>query len=208
MNLRVVAEVPGAVCMPAHPVQLDALLMAAVALRDQLPPPEVEVIDIPIPVERERGIYLCTQAIYEIEEYDRHWINRRFPIEEAQSIGAPSVKRVQLTAGPTKSYRIPVEVGYLKDARAEWYCVGDADAIRALLTFATHLGKKRSVGKGEIASWTVEECEAWNGFPLMKDGRPLRPLPLDWPGVTDAERAFRVLTPPYWQRWREEECLC
>src|SRR6185503_291310 len=97
----------------------------------------------------------------------------------------PTVRRVQLTAGATKSYRIPVEVGYLKGARAEWYCVGDADPIRSLLCHVTHLGKKRSVGKGEIAAWIVEECDAWKGFPIVRDGKPLRPLPLDWPGVTD-----------------------
>jgi CRISPR type IV-associated protein Csf3 len=194
--------------MPSQPIALDALVMAAVALRDNLLPPEPDTPPIDIPIAQERGIYLATVAQVEWETYDRHWINRRFPIEEAQAIGAARVKRINLSGGPTKSYRLPLEVGYVRDGIVRWWCVGDTDPLRTLLVHVTHLGKRRAVGKGEVTDWTVEACATWPGFPVVRDGRPLRPLPLDWPGVNDADRGMRVLTPPYWQRWREEECLC
>lgn len=206
--LHVVATVPGPIAMPYHPVALDSLLMAAAALRDNIPP--VDWLDAPteiaIPVAQERGIYLATTAVYRVAESDRHWLNRRFPIEEAQAMGNDRLKRVMLSTGPTKSYRLPLEVVYLVDAKIEWWCVGDREAIAELLCLVACLGKKRSTGKGEVAAWTVEECEEWPGFPVVRDGEPLRALPLDWPGVSaDAERGYRVLAPPYFQRWREEE---
>lgn len=204
--LHIIATVQGAISLPQHPVALDALLMAAVAIRDQLPPPDIECVEVSIPVAQERDIYLATTAKYEIEEYDRHWINRRFPIEEAQSLSESKFKRVQLSTGPTKSYRIPLEVGYLRNSRMEWWCIGDAHEIRLLLAHITHLGKKRAVGKGLVDAWKVTPCEPWSGFPVVRDGAPLRPLPLDWPGLDAPELGMRVLRPPYWQRWREETC--
>lgn len=207
--LKITATVPGPVSLPNHRPMLDALLMAAVAVRDGLPPPSLEMCQIGIPVlqEQARGIYLCTEAQYVAEEYDRHWINRRFPIEEAQALGEVGFTRVLLGQGPTKSFRIPLEVCYLRDAQATWWCLGEDAPIRELLTVVTHLGKKRSVGKGEITSWSVEQCDTWPGFPVLRDGAPLRALPLDWPGVVAADRGMRVLAPPYWERWRESECL-
>lgn len=205
--LHVVAYVPGAVCVPAHGVALDALLMAAVAVRDGLPPADVEQHAIAIPVAQERGLYLATTSQYEWEERDRHWLHRRFPVHEAQALAEPRFRRIRLSAGATKSYRIPYEVGYLRDGCMDWWCIGDMDAVREMLPSVTHVGKKRAVGKGEVREWRVERCEPWAGFPVVRDGKPLRPLPLDWPGVRAADREMRVLTPPYWQRWREEEAL-
>jgi len=205
--LHVVACVPGAVSMPVHGLALDALLMAAVAVRDGLPPAEIEQHMIAIPVAQERGIYLATTAQYEWEERDRRWINRRFPVAEAQTMAEPKFRRIQLSAGPTKSYRLPLEVGYLRDGCMDWWCLGEKRGVHELLSIITHLGKKRAVGNGEVREWSVEDCEPWPGFPVVRDGRPLRPLPLNWPGIEDADREMRVLTPPYWQRWREEEAL-
>lgn len=204
--LCITATVPGPISLPQRPIALDALIMAAVAIRDGMVPVD-GVEPIAIPVRHEGGIYLATTGEYEAEEHDRHWINRRFPLSEAQALGESKLRRINVSAGPTKSFRIPLEVCYLRDSRMRWWCVGDRDLICALLAIVTHLGKKRGVGKGEVTAWSVDECEPWEGFPLLRDGRPLRPLPLTWPGVRDADRGYRVLTPPYWQRWREEECL-
>jgi CRISPR type IV-associated protein Csf3 len=88
-----------------------------------------------------------------------------------------------------------------------WYCIGEPVATEGLLALVSHVGKKRSVGDGAVERWEVVRCEPWVGFPVVRDGYPLRALPIDWPGVTDADRAMRVLTPPYWERWREVECV-
>ena len=87
-----------------------------------------------------------------------------------------------------------------------WFALGDRNGVEALLTWVHYLGKKRSVGLGKVLAWHVVDVEPWPGFPVLRDGAPLRALPLDWPGLGEHRRDFRVLAPPYWERWREEEC--
>jgi hypothetical protein len=189
---------------------LDALLMWAVAIRDELPPimrDDVQQLSIPIQRSACGRIWLCSEAQLGLEEHEQHWINRRFPIAEAEHMGVRSFKRIQLSTGATKSYRLPLEVGFVRGGVVEWFGLGDAEEIRPLLSLVTHLGKKRGVGKGEIARWEVENIDPWPGFPVVRNGTPLRALPLDWEGVDHADHALRVLTPPYYQRWREEDTL-
>lgn len=211
--LHVVARVPGPIALPGGPIALDALLCAAVARRDGLPQIEDAFVPIQIPVELAPGgrFHLASFSESSFVAHDRHWLNRRFPVAEAQAMGNKKLRRIALSTGPCKSYRIPLEVGYLAGERIDWWCIGDAAEIRSLLSMVTHLGKKRSVGKGEVASWTVEPCEPWPGFPVLRDGRPLRSLPLGWPGIGEHDVAHRVLgcaEGPYWQRHREETCAC
>jgi hypothetical protein len=208
--LHVVASIPGGIALPHGPMALDGILAATEARRLGLPSAmtEDEVVPIEIPVAREPGgrFHLCSFSLGEFEEHDLHWINRRYPIPEAQAMAGAKFKRIQISSGPCKSYRLPLEVGYLKGAKLEWYCVGDEQSICELLSGVTHVGKKRGVGNGEVREWKVEECEPWEGgFPVVRDGVPLRTLPVDWPGVgQDADRAYATLTYPYWLHTREK----
>ena len=200
------ATLRGAV-MSRHPVGFDALLMSAVALRDNLPPLGFgEAAVIQIPIAEERGIYLASTGICEAELYERRFLNRKFPMLEAQWLGAPKMRAINIKGGPSKSYRIPSEMAHMKDDQITFYAIGDAHAVRELLPLIGYIGKKRSVGLGKVERWDVETCEPWPGFPVLRDGRPLRPLPLDWPGLGEHRVEHRVLSPPYWERWREEPC--
>ena len=117
------------------------------------------------------------------------------------------MRRVQINAGAQKSYRIPLHLTLMRDNRLVWYAMGDADRIAFLLQLVLHLGKRRAVGHGRVMRWAVEPCEPWPGFPVLRDGQPLRPLPLDWPGLaTDAERRYCRATFPYWRRVDEVAC--
>lgn len=208
--LRIEAHVPMGVCLPAHPIALDALLMAAVGLRDGLPPPAnpSECQDLPIPIARERGVYMASWGHHEVDMREGDWTNRRFPVSEAQDLGSERFKRIQLGAGPTKSYRIPRERLYLRGERMTWWAVGDAAGVRELLGWIHYVGKRRAVGLGRVHAWTVEEVEPWgDGFPVLRDGMPTRSLPIDWPGIgADAERAYVTPTPPYWDHARRVAC--
>lgn len=211
--LRVVAHVPGQIALPHGPLALDALLASQVALREGLPPPRhaADCQPIAIPVQREPAgrFHLCSFSEHAFDAYDVRWVNRRAPVEQYQTIGESKIKRVQITGGKNKSYRLPLEVGLLADSRLVWWCVGDADAIRELLSTVLYLGKKRSVGLGRVERWEVAPCAAWDGFPVLRDGLPLRPLPLDWPGLSaEAPRALKTLDYPYWDHAREEVCAC
>jgi CRISPR type IV-associated protein Csf3 len=90
-----------------------------------------------------------------------------------------------------------------------WWGLGDISEVTRLLSRITHLGKKRSVGNGNVNAWDVrrvDESECWEGFPVMRDGFPLRHLPLDFPGVNpEATRRIGCLTYPYWLTSAEQE---
>ena len=205
--LVVKAHLRGALMLPQGPPALDALLMAAIAMRDNLPPLGFgERTEIAIPLVEARGVYLASVGQYEAETYERRFLNRKFPMAEAQMLGSSKVRAINIKAGPAKSYRIPTEMTHLRDDTMTWFATGAEVEVRELLAWITHLGKKRSVGLGRVDTWTVAPCETWPGFPVLRDGRPLRPLPLDWPGLGEHRVEPRVLRPPYWERWREEAC--
>lgn len=210
--LEVVADIVGAIALPNGPIALDALLMAAVAVRDGLPHlsvigvREAKPLDIPIALSPCGRVYLASLGHAEVEERELRWINRKFPIGEAQGMAEPKFKRINISAGAQKSYRLPLETQHLADGRMTWWADGDAAGVRELLQCITYLGKRRAVGLGRVRSWTVTECEPWPGFPVLRGGVPLRQLPRDWAGLVDYDLAYRVLTPPYWDHVRQEEC--
>lgn len=202
--LRITACLDGPLVLH-EPLHLDALLAAAVAVRDNLPPAHTaaELVPIEIPVQRsECGRYhLASAAQASWTQHATRYLQRRFPVEQAQVIS--TMRSVKISAGPCKSYRIPYEAGWL-DSLA-WWCVGDRPAIEALLSLIHYLGKKRSVGYGRVTRWQVDDAEPWTGFPVLSPGgEALRHLPLDTPGLVDPSPRFGNLTYPYWLRATEE----
>ena len=191
-------------------IALDSLVMWAEAQRRQLPPPGFgPLVDIEIPIAREPGgrFFLASWAYPAWEGHERRFVNRKFPLHEAQIMAGPKLRRIHVGAGAQKSYRIPTQVSFPAGGVIEWWCVGDAEPLRDLLACVTHLGRRRAVGRGRVRAWAVAACEPWgDGFPVVRDGVPTRPLPIDWPGVESAERAARVLAPPYWAHERAELC--
>lgn len=208
--LQITAHLAGPIALPNGPIALDGLLAAAVAMRDGIEPPAspAEVVPIEIPVKRSQcgRFHLASWSVGEFESRERRYINQRFPVAEAQEFGDAKLRRIRVTEGRTKSYRIPMESGHLVDDQLRWWCFGVEADVRELLDLISYLGRKRSVGLGRVSRWNVEPIAAWDGFPVMlPDGSPLRPLPLDWPGLrADAATGFRCLTYPYWQQHREE----
>lgn len=210
-ELLVTARVGGAVFIPDELPMFDGLLAWAVCQRDNIPPAltAAEAREIEIPAQRSAcgRVWLCSQGHAEVEAAELRYTNRRPPIEQFQALAGRKMTRVDIATGANKGYRIPRHVTYLRDDRVDWWCIGDADEIRALLDLVTHVGKKRSVGCGRVVSWSVEPCESWPGFPVLRDGLPLRPLPLDYPGLGEGARTmYRTLAPPYWSHAREELC--
>lgn len=210
--LRVEARLCRALVNPGKPVALDALLGAAVALREDLIHPSCadEVVDLELPLARSScGRYwLASFSEQTVETRDRAYINRRPLVSQLIDFGDPSIKSTHISAGPNKGYRIPIEIGLLEGDKMTWWCIGESDEIRSLLALVHHIGKRRAVGRGKVREWRVEPCEPWgDGFPVVRDGRALRPLPVDHEGVTERRLAMGALTPPYWMRERWGEVL-
>lgn len=209
--LRVEARLGRVIVNPSRRIALDALLAAAVAQRDQLPPPVDDlIVPIEIPVQRSAcgRFHLASFSEQEVERREKGYIHKKSIVDKALVFGSKKITRIQTTAGPNKDYRIPIEKGHLVGDRLVWWCIGDVDEIRALLATVHHLGKRRAVGYGRVLEWLVEPCEPWgDGFPVLRDGRPLRPLPVDHEGVSVRRVAMGALSYPYWQRERWEEVL-
>jgi len=210
--LRVTAQLAGAI---GSVPMLDAMLMASKALRDGLPPVDAcpnrrpSIIDIPIKLSPCGRFHLCSGPIYSRVSSELRYTNRRFPIEQAVHLGDPKWGRVSLSTGPEKSYRIPTSIGFLSGNVVTWYCLGERDALIGLLKFCKFLGKKRSVGNGKVSAWSVLECLEWEGFPVVKQGKPLRPLPPSWPGLKEPSMAYVVLGSVgvcYWDHTAKELC--
>lgn len=210
--IAVTATLRGGIVDRSKATMLDALLMAAVAMRDGLEPlmpghSGPAGLEIPIARSECGRVYLCTQGLTRDDEHELRYKQQRFPLAEAHWMG--NVKRVNVASGPSRSYRIPLDVVHLADDEIRWYATGDGETVEELLVeWVGYLGHRRAVGLGKVAHWHVEPvAEPWEGFPVLRDGYPLRPLPIDWPGLAeDAEQAMRCMLPPYWRRHEEEPC--
>lgn len=210
--LRVTARLGGRFATSRGGIALDALLASQVALREQLPPPRSlsDCQPIEIPIEREPGgrFHLCSFSVAEFDARELKYLHRRAPVAEYQTIGSPKIRRALISAGVNKSYRIPIETRHAADDTLTWWCLGEAGAIIELLTTVFYLGRRRAVGLGKVLQWQVEPCEIWDGFPVVRDGKPLRALPPDWPGLDEPRLQRRTISYPYWAHELEEVCAC
>jgi CRISPR type IV-associated protein Csf3 len=208
--LRIVAKLDGPLTLTDGSLRIDALAMWAKAQVLGLPPPgfgPLEEVDIPIAKSACGRVYLCSFACPRFDQHEKIYLYRRFPVPEAQALAESSFTRIRISAGPQKSYRIHDVLWWAERDELEWFCIGEPDELRSLLSIVTHLGRRRAVGRGKVQQWSVGPCESWGeGFPVVMAGQPMRALPLDWPGLDNPEIARAVLAPPYYQNWREELC--
>lgn len=159
---------------------LDGLLAAAHARKTNMDPTKMEPIELPMLARHESDrFYLASGPVYQRAETELQYTNRKFPIPEAQMFAEPKFKRINVSAGAQKSYRLPREIIYPKDGVVYWFAVGEIEGVRSLLAWVEYLGKRRAVGLGRVERWEVSGAIAWDGFPLLCDGIPLRPLPFD-----------------------------
>ena len=193
------------------PTVLDSLLAAVVAMRERMTAPasEEECVDIQVPIAEENGIRLCSAAMFEVEQTFGAFRTRRPPIEEYCHMGKRGGS-VSIASGADKLYMMEYDYQFAVGDSVTWFALGDASEVLAMLRDVFYLGKHRSIGRGRIidGSWLVEPCAPWgNGFPILRNGAPTRPLPLGWPGVDTASRTgYATTRPPYWMHCREEAC--
>lgn len=194
------------------PTVLDGLLAAVVALRERMVAPVSadECVDIPVPIAESGGVRLCSAALFEIEQTFGAFRTRRPPVEEYCHFGKRGGS-VSISSGPDKLYMMEYDYQFAVGDSVTWFALGDPDGINDLLSDVFYLGKHRSIGRGRIAdgSWKVEPCEPWGeGYPVVRDGAPLRPLPFGWSSVSVSSRTgYATLSPPYWMHSREEPCF-
>jgi len=210
--LRVTARVRGEISLTHGYLHLDGLLAWAVCQRDRIPPAMTpdEWVPVEIPVERsECGRYhLCSASIGRAEWHEVRYTVRRFPIERGQKLLPEKVRRVNLSAGAQKHFRIPRTSMHLQDDELRWHLLGEPEEVERLLSLVHYLGKRRAVAAHRPVEWSVEEDEPWgDGYPVLRDGQPLRHLPADLPGLRTERRMFGRLSYPYHQPALGEELI-
>jgi CRISPR type IV-associated protein Csf3 len=201
--LRVTARIYGGIIFPPWgSVELDGLLGFVRARLYELSADDL--LDLPLQRSECGRVWLASSSVCtSIKTYTHHVIKR--PVNDEKRRFNPG-RRLDDKGGQHKAWMVPVEVRLLLENEIRWYCLGDDEEIRALLQYVTHLGRKRAHGFGQVVSWSVDSCDPWEGFPVVRHGKPLRPLPPDWPGLDSPRLARRTMTPPYWQWRRQEVC--
>lgn len=214
--LKITMRISGEIMGPA--VHLDGLLAARCAVRRKMPPVGVagDLLEANLAVLREEvaeclkwegRFFLCSNPVFEVEQRDRRFLTRRFQTERAASLGSEKVRKIELSTGPSKLFRVPVSTEILSEDSIEWLAVGDPARIADLLSEVSHIGKKRSQGLGKVEGFAIEPVETQQeGFPVVHNEAPLRALPPDYPGLRNPRLALDSLCFPYWDIGRRVMC--
>ncbi len=195
----------------AHPIHLDALLIAVLAARQKATPvrinrPETNLftperaIEARVPlavVGDKRPIYQASVAFIDGEsEIGDYTFTKRSPSHEVAS--RINLKQ-WLETCPTIRTNILFE------------CVGDKEAISDILKDVRGVGTMRRVGFGEVIGFTVESSDKPKNecglFRYHDRIIPARELPIiDWEDKANWDARAVVSRPPYWLREETEIC--
>lgn len=105
--------------------------------------------------------------------------------------GSPS-----LTNGIYREYNVPMPLSVCTEVSA--WCVGDRQRVKQLMKRLRYLGKKSSIGRGQIVDVDVEICG--EDFSMVRECRAMRWLPKQ-----GSPRLVRTM-PPYWNNTNRVEC--
>lgn len=104
--------------------------------------------------------------------------------------------KINSQSGEFKAYRMPQLIRVVSDI--QFYCVGDPDEIRRLLSLITNIGKKGSQGYGYVREWVIEEIE--NDYSDIGPYGIMRPKPFTGEYL-DTGESYLIkkirLKPPY-----------
>lgn len=204
---------------------LDSILYSQ-SCRDKFGPEEISIsggnqellidrYEMPLEVRERNGewYYACSfvqPAHWWKSEGRDHW-NKRFDLAESDVVDFAGKRgAVNVQSARYRAYHMPVY--YKVTDKVSWYCVGDAEIIRYLLSTVTHVGKKGVQGWGRVIRFDVEEIESdWSE---CKDGIPTRALPAskdDLQKIMVKGAAFKArhcgFRPSYYVKSNQALCL-
>lgn len=145
-------------------------------------------------------IYAASIAQYvKYGEWIHYW-HKRFREYMAERY-LDKLRKINTGSAQYKGYRMPINVNIV--GPLTWYCVGDIDGIRDLLSDIRSMGKKRAYGFGQVEieaghpAWSVEPWpEDWSV--RGPDGRLMRCIPFSGKTITGAVIRHWGVRPPYW----------
>lgn len=186
---------------PAEPIHFDSLLCCALAhhhVQGEAPDRDGVPADIPIPLRkwfesdtwgwRASALFPDGDTIESLQFWRKKFRQSRVEL----TAGSPN-----LTNGTYREYNMPMPLT-LCHSMVCW-AFGDRQNVRrALARNITHLGKKRSMGKGVINDIVIEAIT--EDHSLRKDGIAQRWLP-----AAEGTRLVRP-RPPYWNNHSRINC--
>jgi len=167
--------------------------------------PRDELVPIPIPIaDQEMGgftVALASWAQPAPSAIESTRIRRKRA--RAESYG---LAKVNVAMAEFKSEQVPVPT--LVSAFVEFHVVGDRALLNELLPHATHLGRGRSSGHGQVLGWEV--CDDPERRSILDRGRLMRTVPVS-AGVNARPGTFSVrhatTRAPYWHRASLTDCM-
>lgn len=211
--LRITAHLEGGFSVSQDQgVGLDSLLMSVVAKLLQKTKAirsvaDLDELEIPVSKHPSGRYYLASFGEYQVQDFEKRYLTKRPPITEYRR--QSTLKSIDIGAGPDKLQRDVVPILIPDRGLVQWYAVGDPARLFPLLHRAPSLGRRHAAGFGAVYRWSCEPlmpAELWEGFPVLRDGCPLRPLPLDTSGLTTFREHTLRLLPPYWLMEGQEPC--
>lgn len=190
--------------IPGRRLLLDGLLAALIYERTG----SVERAHAEIPLDRSSGVWAGSQAFIDGNSPLRGVMivgSIRADMEITPDMirpngGRKALPRIDSARG---DYQNSLSEYTSINADAVWFCgTGDVAAVKDLLSDASGIGTKRSVGYGQVSRIDVREVTGHHVGLALADGSPARPVPVSiWGKLSNQRAALNAerFQPPYWQ---------
>lgn len=198
------------------PILLDALLARQYLLKKGLLGQVREVVmediydfanDPEFPLEvSPKGYFLASYLFYDQETLfeDQKGFRKAFQVRKAYLLSDKEASRqIDIQRGQFRAVNDALTLKYCSKVTG-WFC-GDLEGTHELLSTVTNLGKKASIGMGEVVGFKI-----FDEHEISFDTHHLRPLPMK-EAYEERKLAGRLLmlrkTPPYHQKADAEPCM-
>lgn len=112
-------------------------------------------------------------------------------------------KKIRVGSGAFKAYNMPLPVIYTE--KLVFLAHGIKTEIKELLELIAAVGKKRSIGRGHVRSWKIQEIDNPPEDCVTFKDRVLRPIPIS-ETESASPKMFCAYYPPYWHHKNETLC--
>lgn len=219
-SLKITAYLASAIAVyddwsPSMDALLEWLLLDSVGLTTPNPTSEQvkqtrPFVDANFPLDKgEIGgevYWKVSSPFYEIQSEATDRIRKRWDYQDHNLNWGKRKAKWSTSEGAEKNYDLPL---YLRTTDAiTWYAVGESTRVRDLLNGCHSIGKKRSIGNGQVSKWSVHECNndwhLWGPQEQLMRPMPKRIIGREIPVTTILHWGWR---PPTWLHSNKELCL-